>query len=126
MRKYLARIIVVSTAAFAGWVLSDDANPSSMDPAVVAPDEFTVELDNERIRALRVTINNGSAPGPHSHPERVVVFLTPCTWLEQTEDGSVLEETNVAGQILWMEPVIHEGGPTYVKDRCELLEIELK
>lgn len=97
-----------------------------MDPAVVSPAEFKVELENERVRVLRVTVEDGAAPGPHSHPERVVVFLTPCTWLDRSKDGAVPEETNSAGEVLWMQPMVHEGGPTHVKETCELLEIELK
>ena len=119
----LAAAIAVSVGC--GTRVSD-GDEASMDPVVVAPQEFTVDLENDRVRVLRVRVEDGTEPGPHSHPERVVVFLTPCTWLDRAEDGALLEETNLAGEVHWMGPIVHEGGPNQVKDTCELLEIELK
>jgi hypothetical protein len=127
MRRAFTHAVVVAIAASVGCgTPNGGSDEASMDPAVVSPAEFKVDWDNERVRVLRVTVEDGAAPGPHSHPERVVVFLTPCTWLERTENGTVLEETNLAGEVLWMGPMVHEGGPNSVKDTCELLEIELK
>jgi len=127
MRRPFTHVVVAAIAASVGCGISKgDSDEVSMDPAVVSPEEFEVGLDNERVRVLRVTVKDGTAPGPHSHPERLVVFLTPCTWLERTEDGTVLEETNEAGEVFWMGPMVHEGGPNHVKDTCELLEIEVK
>ena len=40
--------------------------------------------------------------------------------------GAVLEETNWADDVHWVEAMVHEGGPNQVKKTCELLEIELK
>jgi hypothetical protein len=127
MRRPFTPAIIAAMAASVGCGTSESEGvEASTDPAVVAPQEFKVDLENDRVRVLRVTVENGAAPGPHSHPERLVVFLTPCTWLDQTEDGAVLEETNLAGEVHWMGPMVHEGGPNQVKETCELLEIEVK
>lgn len=127
MRRLFPGVIVAAVAAFVGCgVPENDGSEISADPAAVAPEEFAVDFENERVRVLRVTVEDGAAPGPHSHPERVVVFLTPCTWLDRGEDGTVAEETNLAGEVHWMGAMVHEGGPNQVKETCELLEIELK
>jgi len=127
MRRFFTHAAIVAVTASAAFgLLRGTGGEVSMDPVLVSPEEFRVALENDRVRVLRVTVEDGAAPGPHSHPERVVVFLTPCTWLDRAEDGIVLEETNEKGEVLWMESMVHEGGPTHVQETCELLEIELK
>jgi quercetin dioxygenase-like cupin family protein len=127
MRRFVAGVVFAAVAASVGCrVPGGDGAEVGSDPVVVAPDEFAVALENERVRVLRVTVKDGTAPGPHSHPGRVVVFLTPCTWLERGEDGAMIEETNAAGEVHWMGAMVHKGGPHQVKETCELLEIELK
>ena len=127
MRRSFTWVIAAAISASVGCGASRGGDSEiAADPAVVAPEEFAVDFENERVRVLRVTVEVSAAPGPHSHPERVVVFLTPCTWLEPGEDGAVLEETNRAGEVHWMGAMVHEGGPNHVKETCELLEIELK
>jgi len=127
MRRSFTGVVFAAIVASASCgVPGGDGAEIGPDPVVVAPDEFAVDLENERVRVLRVTVKDGTAPGPHSHPERLVVFLTPCTWLERGEDGAMIEETNAAGEVHWMGAMVHEGGPNQVKETCELLEIELK
>jgi hypothetical protein len=127
MKGLITSLILVFGVVVTGCTSAEEVGAQThADPVVVAPEEFQVALENERVRVLRVSVEDGKAPGPHSHPERVVVFLTDCTWLDKSDDGTVLEETNFAGEVFWMEPMFHEGGPNSARDACELLEIELK
>lgn len=102
------------------------AEKSDLDPVLVAPEEFTTVFENERVRVVRVSVADGSQPARHSHPDRVVVFVNDCTWLESSNEGAILEETYAAGEVSWQEATIHESHPNRVKNTCELLEVELK
>jgi hypothetical protein len=75
------------------------AQMSALDPVRVAPHIYESLLDNERVRVLKMTERTGETPPLHSHPDRVVVFLSPCAWMET--GSRVVQE-------------------------CSLLEIELK
>ena len=59
----------------------------------VAPHIFEVVLENESVRVLRVTDRNGETQPLHSHPDRVIVYLSPCAWIAKEEDGSTRMES---------------------------------
>lgn len=107
-------------------VSSGVAQDASLDPTVIAPETYRVALENDLVRVVRVTVEDGKGSAPHTHPRRVVVFVNDCVWLETAEDGSTIEEPFAAGDVSWQEPVVHDGSPNHVSDTCELLEIELK
>ena len=120
-------VVVAALSALITLGLSNGfAQPSILDPVVVAPDEFSTVLENDRVRVVRVVVVDGSRPARHSHPGRVVIFLSQCTWIETSDDGAAMEETYEAGAVSWQEAIIHESYPNRVKDTCELLEVELK
>jgi len=127
MRNASSSILVAVVSAIITLGLSSGfAQQPSLDPTVVAPEEFTTVFENERVRVVRVIVVDGSKPARHSHPDRVVVFVNQCTWIETGDDGSVVEETYAAGAVSWQEGTIHESYPNRVRDTCELLEVELK
>jgi hypothetical protein len=127
MRNTSSYFVVAALSAIATLGLSNGfAQQPTLDPTVVAPEEFTTVLENERVRVVRVIVVDGGKPARHSHPDRVVIFVNQCTWIETGEDGSVLEETFTAGEVSWQQAIIHESYPNRVKDTCELLEVELK
>jgi len=102
------------------------AQELNIDPTVVAPEEFMTVFENDRVRVVRVIVVDGTRPARHSHPDRVVIFVSPCTWLETADDGSIEEEPYPAGAVSWQEAITHESYPNQVKETCELLEVELK
>ena len=127
MKDVTRFVVVAALSAIVTLGLSKGiAEQSNLDPTFVAPEEFTTALENERVRVVRVNVLDGSQPARHSHPDRVVIFVNECTWLEASNDGSVLEETYSAGEVSWQEATIHESYPNRMKDTCELLEVELK
>lgn len=83
-------------------------------------------MDNERVRVLKVTERNGETAPLHAHPDRVVVFLSPCAWLETTKDGQETMQSYKPGDVLWAETTTHGGKTSRVVQECSLLEIELK
>ena len=102
------------------------AQSPAMDPVRVAPHIYESVLDNERVRVLKVTERNGETPPIHSHPDRVVVFLSPCAWMTTDNEGETAMESYRLGDVLWAGRVTHGGETSRVVQECSLLEIELK
>ena len=102
------------------------AQSPALDPVRVAPHIYESVLSNDRVRILKVTDRNGETSPLHSHPDRVVVFLSPCAWMETTEDGQRAMQSYKLGDVLWAEQITHGGETSRVVQECSLLEIELK
>ena len=102
------------------------AQAPALDPVRVAPHIYESVLDNERVRVLKVTDRNGETPPLHAHPGRVVVFLSPCAWLETAADGQLAMQSYKLGDVLWADRITHGGETSKVVQECSLLEIELK
>lgn len=102
------------------------AQSPALDPVRVAPHIYESVLDNQRVRILKVTERNGETPPLHAHPDRVVVFLSPCAWMETTEDGQMVMQSYKLGDVLWAARTTHGGATSRVVQECSLLEIELK
>ncbi len=102
------------------------AQSPALDPALVAPHIYESVLSNERVRVLKVTDRNGETAPLHTHPDRVVVFLSPCAWLETAPDGQTTMQSFRLGDVLWAERITHGGETSRVVQECSLLEIELK
>jgi len=123
-RKYQTGIAVgLLTAVGLATAL---AQSSALDPVRVAPHIYESLLDNERVRVLKVTDRNGETPPLHAHPDRIVVFLSPCAWMETAADGQKTMQSHKLGDVLWADRVTHGGETSKVVQECSLLEIELK
>ena len=102
------------------------AQSPALDPVRVAPHIYESVLENERVRVLKATDRTGETPPLHAHPDRVVVFLSPCAWLETGPDGQSTMQSYRLGDVLWADRVTHGGETSRVVQECSLLEIELK
>ena len=102
------------------------AQSPAMDPVRVAPHIYESLLENERVRVLKVTERNGETTPVHSHPDRVVVFLSPCAWMTTDSGGDTAMESYRLGDVIWAGRVTHGGETSRVIQECSLLEIELK
>ena len=102
------------------------AAPSPLDPVRVAPHIYQVAFENERVRVLKRTIRNGETPPLMSQPDRVVIYLNPCAWLEQDSDGSQRMESFRFGEPTWASAETHGGETATVVQQCSVIEVELK
>lgn len=116
---------VAGFSMLAGIVIGASLD-SALDPARVAPHIYKVALDNERLRVLDVTVRNGEIAPLHRHPDRLLVYLNACAWLETTGDGKQRMQSYSTGDIAWEPGMMHGGEATNVVHDCRLLEIELK
>ena len=118
--------VALSVLVAGFWVGLSLAQSRALDPALVAPHIHAVALENERVRVLEVTDRNGETPPLHSHPDRVMVFLSPCAWLVPAGDDGTRMESYKFGEVLWAARETHGGQTSTVIQECRILEIELK
>ena len=102
------------------------AQSTALDPVRVAPHIYEALLDNDRVRVLKVTERNGETPPLHAHPDRLVVFLSPCAWMETGVDGQRNMQSFKLGDVIWADRITHGGETSNVVQECSLLEIEMK
>jgi hypothetical protein len=99
---------------------------SALDPVQTAPHIYQNVLENDRVRVLKVTERNGETPPIHSHPESLIVHLSPCAWMETAADGSEQMQSFRLGDVAWRDHVTHGGETSKVVQECSRLEIEFK
>ncbi len=102
------------------------AVPSALDPLNVAPHMHDLAFENDRVRVLKSTIRNGETAPLHAHPDRVIVYLNPCAWLEDDGAGGTQMQSYKFGEPVWVPAETHGGVTAKVVEQCSLLEIELK
>ncbi len=102
------------------------AVPSALDPLNVAPHMHDLAFENDRVRVLKSIIRNGETPPLHAHPDRVIVYLNPCAWLEDDGEGATQMKSYKFGEPVWVPAETHGGVTAKVVEQCSLLEIELK
>ena len=95
------------------------------DPVSVDPADVKVTFENEQIRVLHARYAPHQKLAMHSHPARVVVYITDIHALITSANGAKEELRMKAGDMRWSEPVAHsvenlEDVP------FEIVEIELK
>ncbi len=102
------------------------AIPPALDPLRVAPHIYDLAFENDKVRVLKTTIRNGETPPLHAHPDRVIVYLNPCAWLEEDGEGGTRMQSYKFGEPIWAPAETHGGETARVVEQCSLLEIELK
>jgi len=99
---------------------------AALDPVRVAPHIYQRILENDRVRVLKVTERNGETAQLHSHPDTLIVHLSPCAWMEQGADGVERMQSFRLGDAVWRERITHGGTTSHVVQECSRLEVELK
>jgi hypothetical protein len=108
-----------------GFAVASAQSPA-LDPVKVAPHIFATVLENDKVRVIKVTERTGETPPLHTHPDRVLVYLSPCAWLESTADGQKNMQSFRLGDVKWATAETHGGKTSAVVQECSILEIELK
>ena len=97
----------------------------SADPIEVDPEHYSVEFENEKVRVIRQTIRNGETEPLHAHPDRLLVYLQTCAWMEQDDQGNKRMQSFKYGEVVWADAETHGGKTANVVQECKVLEIEL-
>jgi quercetin dioxygenase-like cupin family protein len=95
------------------------------DPAELAPDIYTVPLENDRVRVLEIHIKPGDHVSQHSHPAHVIYAVSEGKVKFTYPDGESEEFEMKAGQMGWSEAVTHTAENVGTAE-MHVLNIELK
>ncbi len=82
-------------------------NEHNIDAAQVAPDHYSVILDNEQVRVLEMRLPAGQTDNTHSHPSETVHFLSGGKARIHMPDGQTAELEIPDGQVMWHEAWTH-------------------
>jgi quercetin dioxygenase-like cupin family protein len=98
---------------------------SSQDPTRVDSRHYTVELEDDKVRVLRVKYGPGEKSVMHSHPALIGVMLTDSNIRFTYPDGRTETISGKAGQVLNFPAIEHL--PENIGDALfEAVLIELK
>lgn len=98
----------------------------ALDPVQAAPHIYENVLENDWVRVLRVTERNGETLPLHTHPESVLVHLSPCAWMEEPVDGERAMQSFRLGDVTWRDRITHGGERSNVVQECSRLVIEMR
>jgi quinol monooxygenase YgiN/quercetin dioxygenase-like cupin family protein len=79
----------------------------AQDPVALYPRNYTVLLENDRVRVLDFILRKGDTEVMHSHPTNVVYVTAPFTIRFSSPDGSSRVREAKAGDVLYNEATMH-------------------
>ena len=77
---------------------------TAQDAVRVAPKNYKVLLDNNRVRVLDLQLKPGEKIGMHSRPPAVSYYLEDCQIKVTYPDHKTVQLNRKAGQTFWSEP----------------------
>lgn len=112
----------------AGGKPGDPGFNDPLDAPLVDPKHYHVELENEYVRVLRVTIGPHEKLALHKHPETgaVLVHLSDQNLRLTSADGTVRESRYKAGQIHWAPPAAAHQDENLSDEPLRFIRVELK
>jgi len=100
------------------------ATARAQDPVQVAPNNFSVLLENDQVRVLDFHSKGGEKIPMHSHPAYLTYDISGSGATRFTSvDGKTTESPNKAGRTTWHEPATHASEATA---EVHALLVELK
>ena len=97
----------------------------SLDPVKVDPAHHKVEVDNDRVRVLRINFKPHDKTAEHEHPNAVAVFLTDTKAKFILPGGKTREASSKKGDAIWAPGERHSV--ENLSDKAtEVILIELK
>ncbi len=98
----------------------------AQDPVTVAPNNFKVLFENERVRVLDFHSKSGEKIGMHSHPAYLAYTISGSGKVRFTSpDGKIRERPATKGQVTWRDAETHTSEYTGTGETHVLL-VELK
>ncbi len=99
--------------------------PAILDPVKVDPGHYRVELENDRVRVLRISYGPHEKSVMHAHPDGIAVFLTENRARFTFPDGKTEERNWKSGQTTLITAETHL--PENLSNKpLELILVELK
>jgi len=115
----------LTIASILTFALIASAFAMTQNALVADPEHYTLELENDQVRIVRIKYGPGEKSVMHSHGASVAVALTDANFSMTLPDGTVLSESQSAGDATWADAGEHL--PENLSDEAaEVLLIELK
>jgi quercetin dioxygenase-like cupin family protein len=104
------------------------ATADKLDATIVDPQHYHVELENEYVRVIRVSIGPHEKLRMHTHPKTaaILVHLTDQNMRLTMSDGSTRASQYKAKQVRWVEPGIAHQDENLSDTPLRFIRIELK
>lgn len=93
--------------------------------AEIPTDRARLLFENDRIRAMEVTMHPGDSLPMHDHPDTFIYALTDIENIWTSPDGSEQEVMMKAGEAIWHEAVSHRVDSIGDQDQ-KVVIVELK
>ncbi len=77
------------------------------DSVAIAPDVYTVALENDRVRVLEIKTKPGQSSELHSHPDMVLYAVTDCDWKLGGESGDPVDVNIPKGLSMFLDATTH-------------------
>jgi len=118
---WIKRVLSLSTIS----VLVLSAVAQAQDPVPLYPRNYTVLVENDRVRVMDFRLRKGDTERFHSHPAHVLYVLEPFKIRFQLPGGRTAVRKTKAGEVLFSEAVTHSPTNIGETDAHGIL-IELK
>ena len=86
-----------------------DISELKRNATIVDPKHYSVEIENDRARIVRVKYGPNAKSVMHQHNPGVVIFLNSTKHKLINEDGSIVNADFKSGDVLWADAATHEG-----------------
>lgn len=101
---------MLGTLAMGLLFLASSKVVSAQDPTKLAPQNYKVLLENDRLRVIEYRLKPGEKEPMHSHPSGVAVYFFSDAKIRTTfPNGKTADDFRRAGDTLWRDPVTHSG-----------------
>jgi len=98
---------------------------TAQDPVSVSPEAYRIEIENNRVRTLRLKLSPGQKTAMHQHPASVIVYLTDSNQRITDTAGKSREIAKKAGEVEYIEAV-SEAEENISGAPLEAVVVELK
>ena len=83
------------------------ADSPAQDPVKISPLDYTVRLQNDRVRVLEWRLKPGGKEPMHSHPDGVLIVLADSTLRSTGPGGTSVSRPSAKGEVEWAPAVSH-------------------
>ena len=120
----LGSLIIIAFYTSSGSQVSN-MNEITLDAVKLDPDHYNVELENDKVRVLRIKYGPGEKSVMHDHSEGVVIFLKDQDAKFNLPNGETVNASAEAGQVIWSNAVRHL--PENIgNESAEVIQVEFK
>ena len=97
-----------------------------IDPVVVSPDMYSVQLENEHVRVIEYQIAPGEQDNWHTHPAKVSYVVSGGSLRITTEEGESFVVEEVTGSTTWFGAVGRHYGENVGTTPVRIVFMEIK